>query len=422
MRDAGNLPGRFSCPFILFNRGPSVNHDPASTRRTRVALLTITAAAAAACALAASLADAADPADAADAKATVVLIGHAAPMTGQLANMGKDSENAARLAIDEINSRHLVIGGKPVRLQLDSQDDAADPRTGTQVAQKLVDDGVVAVVGDINSGVSIPASRVYSEANVTQISQGSTNPAFTQQGFRTTYRLVATDALQGPALARYALGSLHAKRIAIIDDSTAYGQGLAGEFEKAVNAAGATVVAHEATNDKAIDFRAILTRIKALRPDVIMYGGSDATAGPLAKQAAALGMTAHVLGGDGACTDKMIELAGDAINNVVCSEAGLALSKMPKGAAFDQRYVARYKVPIDAYGPFAYDAVYVIVDAMTRANSTDRAKILAAMPATQYDGVIGKIAFDPHGDLKDAAITIYQFKDHRKDVVDVIRM
>jgi branched-chain amino acid transport system substrate-binding protein len=280
-------------------------------------------------------------------------------------------------SIEWRRSEHLTIGGKPVLLQLDSQDAAADPRTGTQIAQQLVDDGVVAVVGDINSGVSIPASRIYSEASVTQISQGSTNPAYTQQGFRTTYRLVATDALQGPALARYALGSLHAKRIAVIDDSTAYGQGLSGEFEKAVKAAGATVVAHEATNGKAIDFRAILTKIKALQPDVIMYGGSDATAGPLAKQAAALGMTAHVVGGDGACTDKMIQLAGDAIDSVVCSEAGQPLSKMPKGAAFDQRYVARYKVPIDAYGPFAYDAVYVIVNAMTRANSTDRAKILA---------------------------------------------
>jgi branched-chain amino acid transport system substrate-binding protein len=359
---------------------------------------------------------------AADASPVVVLIGHAAPMTGQLANMGKDSENAAQLAIDEINAKHPVIDGKPVQFKLDAQDDAADPRTGTQVAQKLVDDGAVAVVGDINSGVSIPASRIYSEAQVVQISQGSTNPAYTQQGYKTTYRVVATDALQGPALARYALGSLHAKRIAVIDDSTAYGHGLADEFSKAVIASGGTIVAREATNDKATDFRAILTTIKGLRPDAIMYGGSDATAGPLIKQAADLGMQTSVLGGDGACTDKMAALAGDAINNLVCSEAGLALSKMPKGQEFEERYTARYKVPIDAYAPFAYDAVYVIYDAMKRANSTDRSKILAAMPVTQYDGVIGKIAFDQHGDLKDAAITIYQFKDRKKTVVDVVRM
>ena len=362
----------------------------------------------------------------------VVLIGHAAPLTGQLSHMGKDSENAARLAIDEINSQHPVIGGKPVRFQLDSQDDAADPRTGTQVAQKLVDDGVVAVVGDINSGVSIPASKIYSEAGIVQISQGSTNPAYTLQGYKTAFRVVATDALQGPALAHYALqgpalahyalDSLHAKRIAIVDDSTAYGQGLADEFEKAAKAKGSTIVTREATNDKATDFRAILTKIKGLRPDVIMYGGSDATAGPLAKQAGNLGITAKVLGGDGACTDKMIDLAGDAIGNVTCSEAGLALSKMPKGQDFEKRYMARFKTPIDAYAPFTYDAVYVIYNAMKRADSTERTKILAAMPSTQYDGVIGRIAFDPHGDLKDAAITIYEFKDKKKTVMDVIKM
>ena len=353
---------------------------------------------------------------------SVVLIGHAAPLTGQLAHMGKDSENAARLAIDEINSQHPVIDGKPVMFQLDSQDDAADPRTGTQVAQKLVDDGVVAVVGDINSGVSIPASKIYSGADIVQISQGSTNPTYTLQGYKTTFRVVATDALQGPALANYALDSLHARTIAIVDDSTAYGQGLADEFEKAAKAKGANIVTREATNDKAIDFRAILTKIKGLHPDVIMYGGSDATAGPLAKQAANLGITAKVLGGDGACTDKMIDLAGDAIGNVTCSEAGLALSRMPKGQDFDKRYVARFRTPIDAYAPFTYDAVYVIYAAMKRANSTERTKILAAMPSTQYDGVIGHIAFDPHGDLKDAAITIYQFKGKKKTVMDVIKM
>ncbi|MFK4447014.1 branched-chain amino acid transport system substrate-binding protein [Caballeronia udeis] len=352
----------------------------------------------------------------------VVLIGHAAPLTGQLSHMGKDSENAARLAIDEINSQHPVIGGKPVRFQLDSQDDAADPRTGTQVAQKLVDDGVVAVVGDINSGVSIPASKIYSEAGIVQISQGSTNPTYTLQGYKTTFRVVATDALQGPALAHYALDSLHAKRIAIIDDSTAYGQGLADEFEKAAKAKGSAIVTREQTNDKATDFRAILTKIKGLRPDVIMYGGSDATAGPLAKQAGNLGITAKVLGGDGACTEKMIDLAGDAIGNVTCSEAGLALSKMPKGQDFEKRYMARFNTPIDAYAPFTYDAVYVIYNAMKRADSTDRSKVLAAMPSTQYDGVIGRIAFDPHGDLKDAAVTIYEFKDKKKTVMDVIKM
>jgi branched-chain amino acid transport system substrate-binding protein len=405
------MPTRTGPSFTLEIKDLIVTHSSSMPRLSR---LPLTILAGAALLTAGGRSFAADP--------SVVLIGHAAPLTGQLAHMGKDSENAARLAIDEINSQHPVIGGKPVRFQLDSQDDAADPRTGTQVAQKLVDDGVVAVVGDINSGVSIPASKIYSGADVVQISQGSTNPTYTLQGYKTTFRVVATDALQGPALANYALDSLHAKTVAIVDDSTAYGQGLADEFEKAAKAKGVTIVTREATNDKAIDFRAILTKIKGLHPDVIMYGGSDATAGPLVKQAANLGLTAKVLGGDGACTEKMIDLAGDAIGNLTCSEAGLALSRMPKGQDFDQRYVARFKTPVDAYAPFTYDAVYVIYAAMKRADSSERTRILAAMPSTQYDGVIGHIAFDPHGDLKDAAITIYQFKDKKKTVMDVIKM
>jgi branched-chain amino acid transport system substrate-binding protein len=405
------MPTRTGPSFTLEIKDLIVTHSSSMPRLSR---LPLTILAGAALLMAGGRSFAADP--------SVILIGHAAPLTGQLAHMGKDSENAARLAIDEINSQHPVIGGKPVRFQLDSQDDAADPRTGTQVAQKLVDDGVVAVVGDINSGVSIPASKIYSGADVVQISQGSTNPTYTLQGYKTTFRVVATDALQGPALANYALDSLHAKTVAIVDDSTAYGQGLADEFEKAAKAKGVTIVTREATNDKAIDFRAILTKIKGLHPDVIMYGGSDATAGPLVKQAANLGLTAKVLGGDGACTEKMIDLAGDAIGNLTCSEAGLALSRMPKGQDFDQRYVARFKTPVDAYAPFTYDAVYVIYAAMKRADSSERTRILAAMPSTQYDGVIGHIAFDPHGDLKDAAITIYQFKDKKKTVMDVIKM
>jgi branched-chain amino acid transport system substrate-binding protein len=405
------MPNRSGPSFTLEIKDLIVTHSSSMPRLSRLPLSIL---AGAALLMAGGRSFAADP--------SVVLIGHAAPLTGQLAHMGKDSENAARLAIDEINSQHPVIGGKPVRFQLDSQDDAADPRTGTQVAQKLVDDGVVAVVGDINSGVSIPASKIYSGADVVQISQGSTNPTYTLQGYKTTFRVVATDALQGPALANYALDSLHAKTVAIVDDSTAYGQGLADEFEKAAKAKGVTIVTREATNDKATDFRAILTKIKGLHPDVIMYGGSDATAGPLVKQAANLGLTAKVLGGDGACTEKMIDLAGDAIGNLTCSEAGLALSRMPKGQDFDQSYVARFKTPVDAYAPFTYDAVYVIYAAMKRADSSDRTRILAAMPSTQYDGVIGHIAFDPHGDLKDAAITIYQFKDKKKTLMDVIKM
>lgn len=353
---------------------------------------------------------------------TVVKIGHAAPLTGGIAHLGKDNENGARLAVEEANKEGLTIDGKKIKLELVGEDDAGDPKTGTAVAQKLVDEHVVAVVGHLNSGVSIPDSKIYSDAGIVQISPSSTNPDYTKQGFKTTYRVVATDAQQGPALANYAAKTLGAKTVAIVDDATAYGKGLADEFEKTAKADGVNVVAREATNDKATDFKAILTKIKGKKPDVIMYGGMDATGGPFAKQAKELGITAKIVGGDGVCTDKVAELAGDAIDNIVCSEAGLALSKMEKGADFEKKYQARFNTPVQIYAPFTYDAVNVIIDAMKRANSTDAAKILAAMPATNYNGVIGNIAFDDKGDLKQGSITLYNYKDKKKSVLDVVKM
>ncbi|ACD17537.1 branched-chain amino acid ABC transporter substrate-binding protein [Paraburkholderia phytofirmans] len=355
-------------------------------------------------------------------EATVVKIGHAAPLTGPIAHLGKDNENGARLAIDEINTQGLTIDGHKIQLELDAQDDAADPKTGTAVAEKFVDDHVVAVVGHLNSGVSIPASKIYSDAGILEISPSSTNPGYTQQGFKTTYRVVATDAQQGPALANYATKVLNAKRIAIVDDSSVYGKGLADEFAKTVQASGAKIVARESTNDRATEFQAVLRKIKRVQPDVIMFGGMDATGGPFTKQAAALGIRAKILGGDGVCTDKVGELAGTAVQNLVCSEAGLALSKMDKGADFEKKYVDRFHTPVQIYAPFTYDAVYVIVDAMKRANSIEAPKVLAAMPSTDYNGVIGHIAFDDKGDLKEGAITLYDFKDGKKAVLDVVKM
>lgn len=352
----------------------------------------------------------------------VVKIGHVGPLTGSIAHLGKDNENGARLAVEEINAAGLKINGKAIKLQLVTEDDAGDPKIGTSVAQKLVDAKVVGIVGHLNSGVSIPASKIYNDAGITQISPSSTNPQFTLQGFKVTYRVVATDAQQGPALASYTNKVLKAKKVAIIDDATAYGKGLADEFEKAAKAAGITIVAREATNDKATDFKAILTRVKGRAPDVIMYGGMDATGGPLAKQAGELGIKAKIVGGDGVCTDKVASLAGPAVSNIVCSEAGMALSKMDKGADFAKKYEARFKSPVQIYAPFTYDAVYVLVDAMKRAKSTTAAAVLAQMPSTNYPGVIGNIAFDQKGDMKEGVITIYDFKGGKKSVLDIMKM
>ncbi|TDG08803.1 branched-chain amino acid ABC transporter substrate-binding protein [Paraburkholderia guartelaensis] len=352
----------------------------------------------------------------------VVKIGHVGPLTGGSAHLGKDNENGARLAIEEINAKGLTIDGQKVTLALDAQDDAADPRQATQVAQKLVDDKVVAVIGHLNSGASIPASKIYSDAGIVQISPSSTNPSYTQQGFKTTYRVVATDAQQGPALADYAAKSLNVKTVAVVDDSTAYGQGLANEFEKTAKSLGMKVLSHDATNDKAVDFRAILTKIKGENPDAIMYGGMDATGGPFAKQARQLGLRAKVLSGDGVCTESLAELAGAATDNIVCSQAGMAVERMNGGAAFAAKYEKRFGHPIEFDAPFTYDAVYIIVDAMKRANSTDHAKILAQIPSTDYKGVIGETTFDSKGDLKHGVISLYNYKGGKKTLLDVVKM
>lgn len=350
-----------------------------------------------------------------------VKIGEVAPLTGPASYLGKDTENGARLAVEEINEKGLVVGGKRVTLVLDAEDDAGDPRQATQVAQKLVDDKVVAIVGHMNSGTTIPASRIYSDAGIVQVSPSATNPAYTQQGFKTAYRVVATDAQQGPALADYATRTLKVRTVAIVDDATAYGQGLANEFEKRAKADGLSVVSHDASNDKATDFRAILTKIKGAHPDVIMYGGLDATGGPFAKQAKQLGMTQKILAGDGLCADDLSKLAGDAADDVICSIAGSPLEKMPKGPAFMQRYEKRFGTHPVLNSPFAYDAVYVVAEAMKRAGSTAPDKILAAMPATNYEGVLGQTQFDSKGDLVHGTISLYKYVGGKQTLLDYVK-
>jgi branched-chain amino acid transport system substrate-binding protein len=352
----------------------------------------------------------------------MVKIGHAAPLTGGIAHLGKDNENGARLAVDEINAAGgIKVGDKTVKLELVAEDDKADPKEGTLVAQKFVDAGVVAVVGHLNSGVSIPASKIYADNNITQISPSSTNPNYTNQGFKTTFRVVANDIQQGTVLATYAAAEMKAKTVAIVDDRTAYGQGLADVFERVAKEKGIKVVAREFTNDKASDFNAILTKIRGTRPDVVFWGGMDATAAPAAKQMAQLGIKAPLLAGDGVCSPKFIELAGDAAGRLTCSKAGEAVEQLAKGPEFMQKYKAKFNQDVQVYAPYSYDAVYVIADAMKRAGSTDRAAITGAMPTTNFSGVTGTVAFDEKGDVKGGAISMFAVKDGKLSYISTSR-
>ena len=356
-----------------------------------------------------------------------VKIGSGAPKTGGIAHLGKDNENGVALAIQEINAKgDLLIGGKKVKLALVGEDDAGDPKQGPIVAQKLVDAGVVGVVGHLNSGVSIPASTVYANNGLVQVSPSSTNPDYTLKSSKTpkgavsAYRVVATDAQQGPALAKFMLAH-GGKNVAVLDDATQYGKGLADQVASSITAGGAAVVSREAATDKTTDFKAVLTEIKAKNPDYVFWGGMDDTAATLVKQMRELGMTAKLVGADGACTDKFIELSGAAGKGVICSQAGMPLSQMAKGAQFNTDYEKAFPgQKVQIYSPFSYDATFAIVAAMKLANSTDPEAIAAAMPKVSFDGLIGNIAFDDKGDIKGGAISIFEVKD-KLEVAEIVK-
>ncbi|TNF58421.1 MAG: branched-chain amino acid ABC transporter substrate-binding protein [Burkholderiales bacterium] len=377
----------------------------------------------AACGKKEEAAPAAAPA-AAPVAAQVVKIGHVGPTSGAIAHLGKDNENGARMAIEELNAAGLTIGGAPVTFELLAEDDAADPRQGVAAAQKLIDAKVAGVIGHLNSGTTIPASQLYSDAGIPQISPSSTNPKYTRQGFATAFRVVADDVHLGTTLGKYAVETLGGKNVAVIDDRTAYGQGVADEFEKAVTAAGGVIVGREFTNDKATDFNAILTTLKARNPDVVFFGGMDAVAGPMLRQMKQLGINAKFMGGDGICSGELPKLAGDTIadDQVYCAKAGgIDPADQPGMDKFLADFKAKFGADVQIYAPYVYDAVNVMVKAMQEANSTDPAVYLPALKAINYKGVTGPIAFDEKGDIKNGALTLITYRGGERHELAVIR-
>ncbi len=356
----------------------------------------------------------------------VVRIGSASPASGPSAHLGKDTENGARMAVADLNAKGFTIDGKKVRFEVLAEDDGGDPKQGTAVAQKLVDAKVVGVVGHLNSGTTVPASKIYHAAGIPQITPSATTPIYTRQGFKSAFRIVANDNKVGSTLGRYAVGKLQARRIAVIDDRTAFGQGLADEFIKGIKASGgkAEIVGRQFTNDKATDFNAILTQLKGKSPDLVFYGGMDAVAGPMLKQMQALGFKARFMGGDGVCSEKLPELAADALGDdkVTCAVAGGVTGEQEKGYAdFVARYRSTYKIELQTYAPYAYDAVMVMAMAMQKAKSADPARFVPEIARIDYQGVTGNIRFDPHGDLLNAAMTIYTYRGGKKIKLEVMR-
>ncbi|WP_341887332.1 branched-chain amino acid ABC transporter substrate-binding protein [Variovorax sp. YR752] len=363
-------------------------------------------------------------AGAASAQDMVVKIGHVGPTSGGIAHLGKDNEMGARMAIDELNAKGVTIGGKKAKFELLAEDDAGDPKQGTAVAQKLVDSKVNGVIGHLNSGTTIPASKIYSDAGIAQISPSATNPKYTRNGYKTAFRVVADDVHLGGTLGRYAVKELKGKSIAVIDDRTAYGQGVAEEFSKAVKASGGTIAEQQFTNDKATDFTAILTAIKAKNPDVVFYGGMDAVAGPMIRQMKQLGINAKFMGGDGICSGELPKLAAGSMadSQVVCAEAGGVEGEQKAGMdKFKADFKKKFNADVQIYAPYVYDATMVMADAMVKAGSADPAKYLPVLAKTTYKGVTGTITFDEKGDIKNGALTLFTYKGGKREQIAVVR-
>ncbi|MES2743623.1 MAG: branched-chain amino acid ABC transporter substrate-binding protein [Pseudomonadota bacterium] len=347
----------------------------------------------------------------AGAQETIVKIGHSGPLSGAQAFSGKDNENGVRLAIEELNAKPISIGGKKIKFELVSEDDQADPKAGVAVAQKLIDGGVKYVVGPYNSGVTIPASRTYNDAGVVMATVAS-NPKITQQGYRNLFRVNASDTQLGSKMAMYAAKEMKLKTVAVIDDRTAFGQGVADEFKKQAKLSGMQVAGHEFTTDKAFDFSSILTKLKSKNVEAIFFGGYAPQGAPMARQMRQLGMSAKLLGGDTICTAEMGKLGGDAVaDNVLCSQGGAILDKASGGPAFQAKFNQRFKQNPDVYAASFYDATLLFAQAMQKADSIDPAKVGPEIAAMSYKGVAGNYAFDANGDMKQSPVTIFTFKN-----------
>jgi len=350
----------------------------------------------------------------------VVKLGFAAPLTGPQSHYGEDMRNGLLLAIEEANEQGIEVDGKVARFELVSRDDQADPRTAVQVAQQIVDEGVNGVLGHFNSGTTIPASTVYYDAGLPQIAM-ATSPEYTDQGYETTFRMMTSDTQQGAAAGQFIVNDLGAKKIALIDDRTAYGQGLADQVAKAVEAAGGEIIVREYTTDKANDFTAILTNIKAREPDAIFFGGLDAQSGPMRRQMATLGITAPLVSGEMTRSETFLKLAGDAANGTYASLAGVPLHQMAAGERFEKAYQERFNTNPGVYAPYAYDGAWNMIIAMKEAGSAQPENYLPALRKISRSGATSEhIAYDEKGDLNEIAVTIYEVKDNQWEMVKTI--
>lgn len=346
-----------------------------------------------------------------------VVIGIAGPLTGSFANWGKDAANGAQLAVNDANAQNITWNGKKVSFVLMSEDDQADPKTATQVADRFVDKKVAAVIGHLTTGATMPASKTYHDNNIPEVAFSVTGPQYTQQGYKNAFRVIANDHQQGQALADYAVKKLGVKNFAVVTDKTAYGDGLSGDFAKAAAADGAKNLGTQYTTNSATEFGAIVTAMKAVKPELIFFGGMDAQGAPLVREIRRQGLTAKFMGADGIQTGEFAKLAKEDAIGVLASSAGASRDAMPGYQKFEEAYKKAYNQDVVAYAPNAYDATMVVIEAMKKAQSSDPAKYLPELAKISYDGVTGHIEFTDTGDIKNGVVTLYEYKDGKWNVL-----
>ncbi len=340
-----------------------------------------------------------------------IKIGCAAPLTGDQAQLGIDVCQGVRLAVDEANARGEIMPGQT--LETLALDDQHNPAQAVNVAKKFVSDrDVIAVMGHFNSSCTKPASAVYHEARLTQITASSTNPALSRQGFDTFFRVAATDDVQGPKAARHAFQKLGFKSVFVIDDKTTYGKGLADEFKKEAAKIGMTILGHEGITQGDKDFTPLLTRIRPLAPELIYYGGVYPEGALLIRQARALNLNAVFMGGDGLASPIFIDLASPAIaEGAYATMVGGDMEKIPAARGFIEAYKSRYG-QAGQWSAYGYDAANILIEAIRRAAAKDRQTVLKEMrKISHFTGVTGEVVFDERGDNRNQFIGVFKVEN-----------
>ncbi len=338
----------------------------------------------------------------------IIKIAFVSPLTGDVAAMGQGMKNGAMLAIEDANNKYKDLG---FTFELMPLDDRADPKEAVNAANQIISDkNVYGIIGHLNSGCSIPASAVYNKRNMVMISPASTNPKLTQQGLENVFRLCTTDDVQGTFAADRLL-KIGLKNIAVIHDKTPYGQGLAEEFKKTIEAGNGKVLSFEGISMGDKDFNAILIKMKTLRPDAIYFGGMYQEGGLLSRQAKEMGLRVPVIGGDGLYTSEYIKIAGIPSEGDMTTSIGLPPEKLPKSKEFISKYTAKYpNYDMQPYDPTTYDATALLAYAIVQAKK-DKSKILEIIKNVKFDGVTGPVQFDKKGDTLNKAVTMYIVKN-----------